>query len=238
MSESRRPQDRPASKHDQSSDYWEQQREPAAEQPSTVPALPATPPAPSPANRKVPAADKDVTSIDSLPGLSSPEKRPVGRQTLLTPERQQTIVSYIRAGMWDYIAAEAAGINQDTFYEWLRRGDGLEGRPAESPFTEFSEAVRQARAEARGSAEIEVKREAPTVYLTKGPGRERPGRPGWTSVGDGQTAQTTTTVNVLIAPQWITIRTELLQTLEAFPEARAAIAHVLSRLDGQPPDDE
>jgi hypothetical protein len=34
-----------------------------------------------------------------------PEKRPVGWQTLLTPERQQTIVSYIRAGTWDYVAA-------------------------------------------------------------------------------------------------------------------------------------
>jgi hypothetical protein len=97
--------------------------------------------------------------------------------------------------MWDYIAAEAAGINQDTFYYWLRRGDGLNGEPPESPYLEFSEAVRQARAEARGSAEIEVKRTAPAVYLTKGPGRDQPGRPGWTS-GDGDGAASVTAIHV------------------------------------------
>jgi hypothetical protein len=174
----------------------------------------------------------------SAPTPPPSEKHPAGRKTLLTSEIQAKIVAYIRAGMWDYIAAEANGVNQDTFYEWIRRGEQTDDRPPEPRFAEFAEAIRQARAEARGTSEVEVKREDPIVYLTKGPGRERPGRPGWTSVGDGQTAQATTTVNVLIAPQWITIRTELLQTLEAFPEARAAIAHVLTRLDGQPPDDE
>jgi hypothetical protein len=185
-----------ASKHDQSSDYWEQQREPAREQSSTVPALPVTPPAHSPVNGKVPAADKDVTSTNIPPGRPSPEKRHVGRQTLLTPERQQTIVSFIRAGMWDYIAAEASGIDYDTFYEWVRRGEGLDERPEEAIYAEFAKAVRQARAEARGSSEIEVKRTDPLAYLTKGPGRERPGRPGWTSSGDGSGNTTVTAIQV------------------------------------------
>ena len=93
--------------------------------------------------------------------------------------------------------------------------------------------MREARAQARERVEIRVNQREGLSWLTKGPGRDRPDEPGWTNGTEGQTTQTTTTVNVLIAPQWIMIRAELLQTLEAFSEARAAIAHVLSRLDGQ-----
>ena len=41
------------------------------------------------------------------------------------------------------------------------------------------------------------------------------------------------TVNVLLSPQWVTVRTVLLKALRPFPEARAAAAAALLEVDGR-----
>ena len=99
----------------------------------------------------------------------------MARPTKLTPEVHHTIVEYIRAGAYDYIAAQAAGLDPSTFRRWLERGAG--GR---SPYREFAADVAQARAQARVAAEVEVRRDQPLAWLRYGPGRERPGAAGWT----------------------------------------------------------
>lgn len=103
--------------------------------------------------------------------MSRPKKRKAGRKTLLTPETQAKIVSYVRAGAYDWVAAQAAGISTATFYRWM------EGKTPEH--AEFRDAVLEARAQARIAAEIQVRKEKPEVWLMRGPGRERPGEPGW-----------------------------------------------------------
>ena len=113
--------------------------------------------------------------VTTAPAPSGIETFSRGRKTKLTPELQRTIVLYIRAGAFDWVAAQAVGINQDTFYYWLQRGSA-----GEAPYSEFSEAVAQARAESRLAAEVEVRRDEPLAWLMKGPGRDRPGEPGWT----------------------------------------------------------
>jgi len=135
---------------------------------------PIAPPAASPPKRP-PAA---TSSTPSTPRV--PKKHPGGRETLLTPERQQRIISYIRAGAFDWVAAEANGIHRQTFWEWIKRGEDAHARPQTERYAEFAYAVREARAEARLSAEVEVKRGEPLSWLMKGPGRDRPGEPGWT----------------------------------------------------------
>jgi hypothetical protein len=110
-----------------------------------------------------------------------PAKHTAGRETLLTPERQQRIISYIRAGAFDWVAAEANGVDRFTFVEWIKRGEDTHSvRPSTEQYAQFAQAVREARAEARLSAEVEVKRGEPLAWLMKGPGRDRPGEPGWT----------------------------------------------------------
>ena len=99
-----------------------------------------------------------------------------GRHTKLTPEVHQQIVAFIRAGAYDWVAAEAAGIGKSTFYRWLERGAA---RAAE-PHRTFLVDVRQARAQSRVAAETEVRRDQPLAWLRYAPGRERPGAPGWT----------------------------------------------------------
>ena len=46
----------------------------------------------------------------------------MARPTLLTPERHKAIVAAIRAGAFDWIAAEANGIDRETFKLWMRTG--------------------------------------------------------------------------------------------------------------------
>lgn len=99
----------------------------------------------------------------------------MGRRTKLTPEVQKSIVKLIRDGAYDYQAARASGIDDSTFRRWMRAGE--RGNPIYRP---FCAEVRQARAEARTAAEIQVRKDNPLAWLRYGPGRERPGEPGWT----------------------------------------------------------
>ena len=105
----------------------------------------------------------------------TPDPKARGRKTLLDATTEREIVNAIRAGAYDWVAAQAAGIARSTFYDWMARG-----RVGERPFSDFSDKVARARAEARRKREIEVARTNPLAWLRYGPGRERPGEPGWT----------------------------------------------------------
>jgi hypothetical protein len=121
----------------------------------------------------VPPSPLALSAVDdSLPPVVS--SVPVPKK--LTPQVQAKICSSIRHGQWDFVAAQAAGIRRETFYEWLRiaRDTGAE------PYFAFAEAVAEARAEARGDAEGRVYTDKPDVWLRIGPGQTRPGEPGWT----------------------------------------------------------
>ena len=99
-----------------------------------------------------------------------------GRRLKLTAEVQHQILSFVRAGSYDWVAAEAAGISKSTFYRWMRQGE----QAADGIYFDFHGEVRQARAQARVAAEAEVRRDNPLAWLRYGPGRQRPGEPGWT----------------------------------------------------------
>lgn len=73
---------------------------------------------------------------------TKPEKAPVGRPSKLNKDVQDRIAGAIRAGSYIETAAALAGINKDTFYDWLRRG----GR-GEPDYKNFSDAVEKALAD-------------------------------------------------------------------------------------------
>ena len=85
------------------------------------------------------------------------------------------LVQYIRAGSFPYIAAQACGIPKSTWYRWMNSGS--KGR---RPYRELWDKVQGAHAEARVVAENAVFGGTPLAWLRYGPGRERPGKPGWT----------------------------------------------------------
>ena len=76
---------------------------------------------------------------------------PRGRKTKLTPELQETILKIIRAGNYALVACQAVGINQDTYYTWLKRGKkDLEDNKT-TIYSEFSESIERASAIAEAS---------------------------------------------------------------------------------------
>jgi hypothetical protein len=118
--------------------------------------------------------NKDKAMIDlykgaaDLPaGFADPSH--AGRRCKLTAERAKIICDYIAQGGWDYIAAEAAGISQNRFYNYLER------------FPVFKRNVDAARAQARLNAEQRVQALEPSKWLRNGPGKDMLGRPGWSA---------------------------------------------------------
>jgi hypothetical protein len=65
-----------------------------------------------------------------------------GRPTDLTPELQDRICNFLRAGAYVETAAQACGVNKTTLYLWLKRGAKEPG----TPFEAFSNAVQEAMA--------------------------------------------------------------------------------------------
>src|SRR5450830_643987 len=147
----------------------------------------------------------------------------MGRPSLLTPESHKAIVAAIRAGAFDWIAAEANGIDRETFKLWMRTGT----RTKKEPYRSFVRDVRAARAQARLSAEIEVRKEQPFNWLRFGPGREREGEAGWTESSE---IKHSGSVDVLYSQEWTVISVAIETALENFPEAKLAVAEAMRRL--------
>lgn len=99
----------------------------------------------------------------------------MARPSKLNAETHQRVVQFVRAGVFDHVAARAAGVDPATFRRWMARAEREPG-----PYREFREDVLRARAEARATAEARVFQERPFEWLRYGPGRDRPGEAGWT----------------------------------------------------------
>src|SRR5437868_6493317 len=95
----------------------------------------------------------------------------------LTPALQALIVQFIRAGGYEWVAAEAAGVPRRLFERWLRLGEQTQRRP----YREFFLQVLRARAEARLTAELGALKQDARFWLRHGPGREQADRPGWSN---------------------------------------------------------
>ncbi len=97
----------------------------------------------------------------------------------LTPELEARIVASIRAGGYAPVAAQAWGVSEATLERWLERGR----RPnARDPYRSFARNVDQALAQARLRAEMEAFKDDPKSWLKHGPGKEQPGKPGWSAL--------------------------------------------------------
>lgn len=142
----------------------------------------------------------------------------------LTAELQQTICAFIRAGSFLHVAAEAAGVPEKLFTDWLERGN----RPgARSLYRSFANEVRRAAAQARASAEMVMLSDKPETWLRNGPGRELPSHPGWTTTAPPIHGRKQSEVNLLLEPDMQHLLNNLLKILGPFPEARTAVSQAL-----------
>jgi hypothetical protein len=143
----------------------------------------------------------------------------------LTPEVEQTLLTYIRAGGFPAVAAAAAGVPADVFARWMRKGCGPGARRR---YRDFREAVGQAAAQARMAAEVQVFQKRPLDWLRYGPGREATDSPGWTATVKAPAAGPGRETNLLLLPEVQRLVQFILEQLAPYPDARAAVARWLA----------
>lgn len=143
----------------------------------------------------------------------------------LTPEIQASICTYLRAGGFPHVAAEAAGVPRQVFELWLRRG---RARKPRRKYRLFVEAVAQAQAQVRLLAEMAAYKKDPLTWLKSGPGKETPDNPGWTNPGKNQAKSGEDQADWLLTPRIQELLAELLRALAPFPQAREAVAQALA----------
>ena len=83
---------------------------------------------------------------------------PRGRKCLLTPELHTKIVDLVKGGNYAHVSAQACGIGNSTFYEWLETGEADKEAGKPSIFADLAEAISLARAEAQTLAVYAVRR--------------------------------------------------------------------------------
>jgi len=146
----------------------------------------------------------------------------------LTLALQEKIVAFIRAGGFAHVAAEAAGLPRKVFARWLERGERA-GAPAN--YHAFARAIREAEAQARLHAELNVRGDKPLDWLKAGPGKASTDNPGWgnsSKSGNSETADKRDRAQVWAEVMHLFGRCA--EQLAAYPDARAALSAWLASL--------
>jgi hypothetical protein len=142
----------------------------------------------------------------------------------LTPEIARGIVAAIRAGGFPHVAAAAYGVDAAVWERWLRRG---RRKHAREPYRSFVRKVDEAHAQARLRAEIAVLEQDVRAWLKHGPGRDRPGKPGWAALARPAPPPERAAAQLLAAPAFLRFVALLRTALAPFPEALAAVTRVI-----------
>ena len=149
----------------------------------------------------------------------------------LTAEQQHYILGLVRSGTFPHVAVETAGLLWADYRRWQtqeqRQGRGKQIRA-------FRTALRQAEAQSRAKAELEVREKSPLLWLKHGPGRDRPGYPGWAnpakpSVGPKKGSAS----GALESPIVQTLLERILDAMHRHPEARMDVAAAIDRAGAQ-----
>lgn len=128
----------------------------------------------------------------------------------LTPVIQEQICAFIRAGGYPHVAAEAAGIPPEVFDTWYQRGN--QKHPPKQ-YQLFAQAIRQARAQARLTAEVATFQDNPLSWLKSGPGKETAASPGWTGIVKPLLTSNNQTINYFQSPDILNFLSLIRQVL-------------------------
>ncbi|MDY6957667.1 MAG: hypothetical protein SVK08_00785 [Halobacteriota archaeon] len=83
-----------------------------------------------------------------------------GRKTKLTPELQNKICQYIRAGNYIITACQAVGISQTTYERWINTGN----KSKDGIYSDFVDAIKIAEAESEARNVLIVEKAAITTW--------------------------------------------------------------------------
>jgi hypothetical protein len=146
----------------------------------------------------------------------------------LTLALQEKIAAFIRAGGFAHVAAEAAGLPREVFARWLERGERAD---APASYRTFARAIREAEAQARLQAELNVRSDKPLDWLKAGPGKARSDNPGWSNPDKaGSMAAAEKTDPAQVWAEVMHLFGRCAEQLAAYPDARAALSDWLAGL--------
>lgn len=137
----------------------------------------------------------------------------------LTPELTERICAFIRSGGFPHVAAAAVGVAPGVFSEWLANGRRRDGS---ADCRHLASEVMQAAAQARLRLEMAVYKNEPVVWLTRGPGREKRGVPGW-SLPPAGTREEIEARPIQTDSEFMGLMSVVVRALAAYPEAREAV---------------
>src|SRR5258708_206078 len=143
----------------------------------------------------------------------------------ITPEIARSIAAAIRAGVYPHVASEAVGLSRELFDEAMRLGTQS---GAGSEVREFAAQIRQAIAQARMKAVMQLLSEDAGLWLKQGPGKASDSNPGWSNPVKPM-ADEETNESLASSAQLMELGAEILKALEPFADARAAVVKVLAR---------
>jgi hypothetical protein len=142
----------------------------------------------------------------------------------LTLALQEKIAAFIRAGGFAHVAAEAAGLPRELFTRWLTRGERAD---APANYRAFARAIREAEAQARLQAELNVRKDKPLDWLKSGPGKASADNPGWGNPGKTGGTEIERTQ---VWSEMLHLFGRCAEQLAAYPDARAALSAWLAAL--------
>ena len=148
-----------------------------------------------------------------------------GARPRLTPQLIRDLSERIKGGAFEQVAAESLGVPFDLYQRWLARGRQPRG-PRRC--RELVRAVRQAKAHARLMAEMDLRANAPKVWLLHGPGKETASLPGWSTPSRAHAADPKAPFDPLQHPEVVALFKAIDEALVPFPEARAAVLRVVN----------
>ncbi len=148
----------------------------------------------------------------------------MNRKIKLTPDIEGQILSFIRVGGYPHVAAQAAGVPEWLWNEWVALG---EKKGAREPYKSFVSKVNQAKAQARLNAEVAALEADPRFWLKNGPGKETPESPGWAAMVRPMLTQNNQTINLFSSPDFIQFMATLRAVLAPYPEALIALSKAL-----------
>jgi hypothetical protein len=148
------------------------------------------------------------------------------KRVILTDDLLTRICDFVRAGGYPRVAAEAAGVPGELYDQWEAKG--TKGGKGVAKYRKMVTLIRQAQAQARLKAEIDCRSNDPKFWLRSGPGKETTTAPGWSQAPKPAVVVDQRQVNLLASPEWNSLWALILQTLSAFPDARAALATALA----------
>ena len=108
-------------------------------------------------------------------------------KTKLTEERQDSICRFIRAGNYAVVAAGCAGIEERTYYNWLKRGEEAKS----GIFLQFFQAVKKAKDDAEAERVLKIR----SVAMGEAPAE-------LIEIKDKKTGEVTRQITKYMKPDW------------------------------------